>query len=259
MKLTVIGNGVSGSSVARAARNRGHAVRVLAADVPMASRASLAVLRVSYLSGVPDAREAVNIAAARYEEAGCEIVRGAKVLSPGKTVPKDDPDWIAVDPRLWLVDAERAAVLPDWLDPDSDATIHCTGTGLPDVTMTWGTTWYNAYAGALTFEGLRVNRWAPYRTDDAVAYKRGGARLGSSSAKSPQAARGQALAQFGRAMELGWLATDEGWVILPGVRAQRDREWDRAGRLWRFGGFHRSGWSLAPTRADDLLDRIEAS
>lgn len=260
LKLTVVGAGVAGSALAREARRRGHTVKLIG-GAPSASLAALSVVRAKYVADAPDASEAVAYALERYREAGCQVIEGASVSSNQKPDPKLEPDWFAVEPAPFLVKPdvteEKGA---RYVDPNSDATINCSGAAGLEGKVTFGVTWINVDPKALKLPGLNVHRYAPYRSADAVAF-RSGCRLGSSSASTIEGARKEAAKIMAVATERGWIARTDGWYGMVGRRVKRDSLFGPgpAPRLWDLGGFHRSGWSLAPLRAAQLLDAIEAS
>jgi hypothetical protein len=258
MELTVVGTGVAGSSLARLARERGHTVRLIGGK-PLASLAALAVVRTSYVNE-PDAKDACAYAIEQYLKAGCEVIRGATVSSP-RARTKREEDWWAVEPGPFLVPLdERREVEPGWADPRADLTIHATGAQSLSGEITYGVTWINADPGALKVDGLVVHRYAPYRSVDAVRFQRG-CRVGSSSSKTEAGARKEAVKLMELATELGWVnPRAQPWATLTARRVKRETLSERLNRkVWTFGGFHRNGWSLAPLRAKQLLDVLEAS
>lgn len=261
MDVTVVGSGVGGSALAREAEKRGHKVRLLGGQQkPLASLAALSIVLERYVPD-PDAKEAVSYALAAYEAAGCQLVRGALVSSKQRPEGKEEPDWTAVEAAPYLVAPEAAAdVPPGWKDPNADWTIHATGAGGLEGKVTFGVTWANADPRALRLEPhrLRVHRYAPYRSADAVVF-RSGCRLGSSSAASVEKAREESVRIFETAKALGWIGSDSGWYQIVARRVKRDELTTLEGAgLATFGGFHRTGWSLAPLRARQLIERLEA-
>lgn len=260
MDITIVGNGVGGSALAREATKRGHRVKLIG-GAAQASLAALAVVKESYIGREPDAAEAIQYALLAYEAAGCEVVRGASVTTKTRLEPKLESDWYAVDPIPFLLkpDYTSSQIRPGWRDPEADATVHATGAAGLEGRKTFGVTWVNGDPRALRVTGLSVHRYAPYRSADAIAF-RSGCRLGSSASASLLGARSEGSRLMDVARQLGWVAADSGWAQIVGVRVQRaDLIEQIRPDLWTFGGFHRSGWSLAPLRARDLLERLEAS
>lgn len=259
MELTVVGAGVAGSALTRLARGEGHRVRLIGGP-PSASLAALSVVRPKYVTEAPDAAAAVTYALERYAEAGCQILHGATVSSKQKPELKTEPDWWAVEPGPFLVkpDERRDDVTPGWGDPRSEATVHATGAGGLEGKISYGCTWVNVDPRALAVEGLTIHRYAPYKSADAVPFK-SGCRLGSSSAATVSGARTEASRIMDVARQLGWIRRDDGWYQIVARRVKREEliQQGESG-VWTFGGFHRSGWSLAPLRAAELLAKIVA-
>jgi choline dehydrogenase-like flavoprotein len=259
VKLTIVGAGVGGSALAREATARGHDVKVIAAGKPLASYAALAILRPSYVAA-GDAAQAVEYALQRYREAECEVVAGAFVSGSKQPEPRLENGWWAVDGRKYLIAPNVTEhVEHDYVDPNADFTVHATGPALPGK-HTWGYTWVSPYPDSLNFDGLRVHRFAPYRSVDAVAYK-SSCRIGSSSAVSQATAQKQAQDMFWLAQDLGWVNKPRDFVLVSGVRVAGGAV---GGLLlpsgaWQFGGFHRSGWALAPIRARQLVEELEST
>lgn len=260
MDITVVGNGVGGTSVVREAMRRGHRVKLIG-GAAAASLAALAVVKRSYISEEPDADEAVKYALLAYEAAGCEVIQGANVTTKHRLKPRFESDWYGVDPTPYLLrpDIHSNQVQPGWKDPETDVTVHATGAAGLDGRKTFGVTWVNGDPRALTVDRFAVHRYAPYRSADAIAFK-AGCRLGSSASSSLLGARTEGGRIFDVATQLGWIGVRSGWAQIVGVRVQRTplAEQIRPG-LWTFGGFHRSGWSLAPLRAKLLIEQLEGS
>jgi hypothetical protein len=255
--LTVVGAGVAGSALTRIAKERGHHVRLVADDTAYASHVALAIVRPSYASKDPNGRLACEFSLEEYRKAGCQIVEGAEVSTWMRTTPKLEKDWWSVDPLGYLLEPdEYDHVERDWVDPNTEFTIHATGHALDEGSRTFGYTWMSLDPGALSFRGLRVYHFAPYRTVDGVSYDRG-CRLGSSVARTKEAARAQAHKQFEIARRLGWIVSDD-WLVYGGERGYRENVAQReAERRWSLGGFHRSGWSLAPFYAARVIEEVE--
>lgn len=258
MDLTVVGNGVAGSALTRLARERGHNVRLIGGP-PSASLAALSVVRAAYVSSVPEAAARVEFAVEQYRAAGCQVISGALASSKQKPEPKLEKDWYAIEPGPFLLKPDRLVeVGPDYIDTGTMFTVHATGAaGLPGE-ATYGVTWVNADTSSLTFDGLRVYRFAPYRSVDAAAF-RSGSRLGSSSSSTADGARQQSVKMFELADSLGWIGKHTGWYQIVARRVKRPELVRINGRHVEFGGFHRNGWALAPAAARDLLDQLEAA
>lgn len=277
MKIVVVGCGIAGSLVTAMAREREHEVIAVSDGNTPDSLAATAVLRRAYHAAKPAELEAWKYAVAYYRERGVELREGALAGSyrrPG-AIPRPDGDWLLMDPAAVLVQPDvKVKVLTAgrnsaWTgSSESDAVrgdviIIAAGAGkqfLPEKgTVTHGVTWTH-HASALAHpDKTMVYQYAPYRT--LMAGVTGvHARVGSSSAKTPEKALEQARYMLKQAWELGWLTTPVGWARVAGARLKNDRLWwqDELG-AWRIGGFHRTGYALAPAAARDLLDEIEKS
>lgn len=260
MDITIVGNGVAGSALAREAAKRGHRAKLIG-GAAQASLAALAVVKESYIAGEPDAAEAVAYALLAYEAAGCEVIRGANVTTSKRPEPKFETDWYGVEPKPFLLtpDFNSSQIQPGWTDPEADVTVHATGAAGLEGRKTFGVTWVNGDPRALRVEGLAVHRYAPYRSADAIAFK-SGCRLGSSASASLLGARTEGGRIFDVASQMGWIGSTSGWAQIVGVRVSRAELIEQVGPgLWTFGGFHRSGWSLAPLRAKLLIEQLEAA
>lgn len=277
MKIIVVGRGIGGSMVSHLARERGHEVRIIAEDREPDSLAATAVLREAYHANKPAELEAYRYAVSWYRERGVELRQGAGVSSYRKpdAGPRQDADWLLMDPAEVLVQADTEGTVLSatadraWTgtgDADcvrGDAVVLATGAAKlfapEDPFITWGLTWTHD-ASALKDPGqVKVFQYAPYRT--LIAGVTGvKARVGSSSAKTREKAIEQGKMMLRTAWELGWLATPAGWTRIEGARLKTERLWGREqSGAWRIGGFHRTGYALAPAAARDLLDEIEKS
>lgn len=247
--MTVVGRGVAGSAIARAAREAGWRVRVIdKSPTPDASACALALLRDTWADPV-----AVAYAIESYREAGCEVIEGIQRPMPnGGWATR--AGW-AVEVRPYFVPADLTARAPLGLaDPGATVTVQAVGPGLIGE-QSYGYTWVHPDPSALTFEGCRsVGQWATFLA--GVRY-RSGARFGSGSADTIAKANEIAVEQFKRAKELGWLARIDGWRMIGGIRVKREPYWrDEGGGLFSFGGFHRSGFALAPLAARDAIETL---
>lgn len=261
--VIVVGSGIGGSSLVRALRARGIETTLISVGVG-GSSAGLAISRPSYLPA--EHRWALAPSLRTLAEDGATVFNGALVTSyqrPGED-PRVQKDWAAIEPDEALL----AADVPGWADAISatevsvagtrfearDALVWCDGEGSGD--RTYGVTWLHPDPDALTERGLRVHHLAPYKTLSSVSFE-SGARFGSSSASEPGEALEKARKMFALATELGWLANVKGWGYTGGCRVNRPAHLERRedGAL-RWGGFHRSGYSLAPALAPRLVDEI---
>ncbi len=274
MKLVVVGAGISGSSVARLARERGWDVVVVGLEGKPDSLAATAVLRRGYHAGRPEELAAWDYAVEKYAEWGVRMHRGAGVASYRRPLggEVEDADWLLLDPAAALVKADvRREVLSAhgsrvWFGRGDglagDAVVVCAGARgalAPSGGVTWGVTWLAGPEALREPERVRVYQYAPYRT--IVGGVAGGmARVGSSSSVSEEGAVAQARKMLGVAWDLGWLTTRDGWEMRVGTRVKTDWRWrrDESG-VWEIGGFHRTGYALAPMTAREVLDDIEKS
>jgi hypothetical protein len=273
-ELIVVGAGIAGSCVARMARERGHEVTLIAGERRPDSLAATAVLRRAYHTGKPSELEAWDYAVGMYAEWGVQMTRGGVVSSYRKPLadPIEDPDWLLLDPAEALV---KPDVVREVLSVHGVRAWYGRGDGLvagavvaacgaqgalaPSGAVTFGVTWLAAPDALRAPDEVRVYQYAPYRT--IVAGVAGGrARVGSSSSVSEEGAVTQARKMLGVAGDLGWLTTREGWEMRVGMRVKTDDHWRRAeDGHWEIGGFHRTGYALAPMAAREVLDDIEKS
>jgi hypothetical protein len=272
--LIVVGAGIAASSVARLGVERGLDVTVVAGEGKPDSLAATAVLRRGYHVGKAEELEAWDYAVQMYGAWGVAMRRGAGVASYRRPLggEVEDTDWILLDPAAPLVKADvQREVLSAfgkrvWFGHgdgiEGDAVVVAAGARgslAPSGTVTWGVTWVHAAEGLRHPEAVKVYQYAPYRT--IVGGVAGGkARVGSSSSVSEEGAVRQAEKMLGVAWDLGWLTTRDGWEMRLGARVKSDGVWRRTENgAWEIGGFHRTGYALAPMAARDVLDDIEKS
>jgi hypothetical protein len=277
-ELIVVGAGIAGSCVARMARERGWGVTVVADGGRPDSLAATAVLRRGYHAGRSGELEAWDYAVGVYAEWGVRMKRGGAVASYRRPLggEVEDRDWLLLDPAEPLV---KADVTREVLSAHGGRVWFGRGDGLaaagggaggavvvaagargalaPSGAVTWGVTWLHAPDALRAASDVRVYQYAPYRT--IVGGVAGGrARVGSSSSVSEEGAVAQARKMLGVAWDLGWLTTQDGWEMRVGMRVKTDSTWRRAeDGHWEIGGFHRTGYALAPMAAKDVLDDIE--
>lgn len=272
MKLIVVGAGIAGSCVTRMARERGFDVTVVAGEARPDSLAATAVLRRGYHSGRAGELEAWDYALSVYAEWDVRMHRGGVVSSYRRPLGGEvaDSDWLLLDPAEALVkkDMEREVLSAhgkriwfgrgDGLAGDAVvAACGARGVLAPSGSVTWGVTWLHAPDALRAPEDVKVYQYAPYRT--IVGGVAGGrARVGSSSSVTEEGAVAQARKMLGVAWDLGWLTTTDGWEMRTGTRVKTDGGWRRAeDGHWEIGGFHRTGYALAPMAAKEVLDDIE--
>jgi hypothetical protein len=277
-ELIVVGGGIAGSCVTRLARERGWDVTVVAGEGRPDSLAATAVLRRGYHSGRPDELEAWDYAVRTYEGWGVQMTRGGLVSSYRRPLGGEieDADWLLLDPAEPLVKADvRREVLSVhgshvWFGR-GDGLVAGGGTGAvvaacgaqgalaPSGALTWGVTWLHSPEALRAPGDVRVYQYAPYRT--IVGGVAGGrARVGSSSSVTEEGAVTQARKMLAVAGDLGWLTTRDGWEMRVGTRVKTEGHWRRnENGVWEIGGFHRTGYALAPMAAREVLDDIEKS
>lgn len=271
MKLVVVGAGIAGSCVTRLAQERDWEVEVVAGERRPDSLAATAILRRGYHVGKPGELEAWDFAVGVYERWGIKMERGGRVASYRRPLgdEREDADWILLDPAAPLVRPDvRKEVISvfgknAWWGRGAGTTggavvAACGALGAlaPSGAVTWGVTWLHS-PDALKHPGdTKIYQYAPYRTIVAgVAGKR--ARLGSSSSVTEEGAVEQGRKMLKVAWDLGWLETTEGWETRLGARLKTEDHWRRAeDGHWEIGGFHRTGYALAPMAAQQLLDDI---
>jgi hypothetical protein len=273
-KLIVVGAGISGSSFARLARDSGHDVTVVGLEGKPDSLAATAILRRGYHAGMAEELAAWDYAVERYAEWGVKMTHGAGVASYRRPLggEREDADWLLLDPAAPLVrrDVTREVISVHgtraWYGRgdgiEGDAVVVCAGARgvlAPSGDATWGVTWIGAADALRAPDAVKVYQYAPYRT--IVAGVAGGrARVGSSSSVTEEGAIAQGEKMLGVAWDLGWLTTREGWEMRTGMRIKTAGGWRREGDgHWEIGGFHRTGYALAPMAARNVLDDIEKS
>lgn len=274
MKLVVVGAGIAGSCVTRLAQERGWGVQVIAGTRKPDSIAATAILRRAYHAGKPGEFEAWDYAVETYERWGIKMQRGAGVASYRRPLggEKTDADWLLLDPAAPLVKAHvkrdvisvfgKNAWFGHGDGASGDAVVAaCGAVGdlAPPGDVTWGVTWLHSPDALKAPDDIKVYQYAPYRTIvGGVAGNR--ARVGSSSSVTEEGAVEQGRKMLQVAWDLGWLATLEDWEMRLGARVKTDDHWRRPDDgHWEIGGFHRTGYALAPMAARELLDDIEKS
>jgi hypothetical protein len=275
VKLIVVGAGIAGSCVTRLARERGWDVTLIAGERRPDSLAATAVLRRAYHTGRVSELEAWDYAVGVYGEWGVQMTRGGLVSSYRRPLggAVADSDWLLLDPAEALVQPDVAREVlsvhggrawygrGDGLAGDAVvAACGAQGVLAPSGAVTFGVTWLAAPDALRAPDEVRVYQYAPYRT--IVGGVAGGrARVGSSSSVTEEGAVTQARKMLGVAWDLGWLTTRDGWEMRVGTRVKTDDgHWRRNQTgVWEIGGFHRTGYALAPMAAREVLDDIDKS
>jgi hypothetical protein len=271
VRLIVVGAGIGGSALARVARARGHEVTLIAQPDNPHSLAATAVLRRAYHKG--EEAWTWDGSLKFYQDWGIPLVSGGQVTNyrTPDAPPRLDKDWHLIDPVAPLVRPDVHGHVPsvptgptvslsDGRSFDGDVVVLTPGHGplSPSGHVTFGVTWAHPDPGVLTHqEGVRVHHWAPYKSIVAGTVA-GSARLGSSSASTAKAAYEQAQNLLALSWDIGMINSVKGWTAQAGIRLQtREHHHHVADRVFWFGGFHRTGYALAPSLAHQLITILE--
>ena len=258
--LIVVGAGIAGSSLARAARARGLEVTVVSLGTPD-STAALAALRGAYHKGAEIPRYARSVEL--LLEWGCVVAEGATVTnyrSPG--VERLDLDWLLIDPikplvapdiDSWATQVDANTVKLDISHFSQELTaehiVFCVGAHRESGRISHGYTMSHPDPGALVRSHMRVHHMAPYKSV-MMGLVNGQPRLGSTSAPTEGQARAQIAKMLDAADDAGLITTRSGWIAEYGRRVQVS---DRL-TPGNFGGFHRTGYALAPAMAEEFVE-----
>lgn len=258
-EVIVIGAGICGSSLARAAVAAGYPVMLISDDSrPRESLAAVAVLRRAWHKG--EERGYVDRSMALYREWGVPVISGAVVTNyrfPG--IVRLDPDWHMIAPEgpLCTPDVRGHAEL-------SDEGVDVGTTRYPASNVLWATGRYGPHTGGISYgvtwvsddpadalvspESLRVHHIAPYKT--VVAGVVGGrARYGSSSAATDVKAISAAHGLMEIGIREGIVRPSRSWYPILGRRV-------RHAPFATLGGMHRTGYALAPALAEIAVSMI---
>jgi hypothetical protein len=227
--LLILGRGIAGVCAWLEAVDIGLTVELVGGH-PAASAAALAV--------VNDGRAADWYAGHGFRP------RRVAMYSTYRTaaMPRLRHDIFAVDPLAVLAVGERHAI--DAATSEPLAVLDCRAVA-EGGSVTYGATWFHPDPAVLATPDLRVHLLRPYTEVHAVAWP-GGARIGSTSAKTPERARQSAGRLMDYALERNWTDTATGWTLLEGARVRQPQLLGPlGGSAVRFGGFHRSGYTAA--------------
>jgi len=265
--VIIVGAGICGSSLARAAKAAGLGIVVVDDNRPTDSLAAAAVLRRAWHSA--DEIALFDRSMALYREWGVPVLSSAVVTSYRGTEPKVQPDWHMVAPALPLWAASIAGhataidggvaidARPTARGPESDRTVAgdrvlwATGRYGGNVSgVTHGVTWVHddPIAGLVNPSIMRVHHLAPYKSVMAGAVG-GRARFGSSSASTSEKAWQQAREMLAEAERIGMIKDRANWEPRAGVRV-------KAAPATTLGGMHRTGYALAPALAERIIARV---
>lgn len=261
-RLIIVGAGLAGSSLARAAEAAGHTATVVCEQEP-STKAALALLRPSHLP--PGDREHLGEALAAWASLGVETVSGGTVTHWRRDDERFQRDWFAIDPTYAMRAPDIVAHAEPHAHPGTvaigekgtvtgDAVVWCTADG--EGRRTYGHTWVHDSPDALAHPGLRLHHLGPYKVLAGVAYATG-ARIGSSSASTPEASMLQARGFLETAIRLGWVRDLDGWRLIGGTRLSRtSRLAHRPDGSWDWSGFHRTGFGTAPVEAAAVVRKV---
>lgn len=266
--ILVVGAGICGSSLIRAAKSAGFGVALIDDARPMDSLAAAAVLRRAWHKG--DERALFDRTLQLYAQWGVPLLSGAIVTSYRRTPPKHDADWHMVAPAdpLWqasitghatAIDEHTVAIdaRPTARGPESDHEVvanhvlWATGRYQGEVGgVTYGVTWVHddPLAALVNPQIMRVHHIAPYKSVMAGTVGRR-ARFGSSSATSSEKAWDQARSMLDLGEAEGIIKDKANWEPKIGVRV-------KSAKAATLGGMHRTGYALAPALAERIIARI---
>jgi DNA-dependent RNA polymerase auxiliary subunit epsilon len=255
--LIVVGAGIAGSSVYRAAKAAGLDVLLVSYGQPD-SLAALAALRGAYHKGpeIPLFRRSLEL----LNEWACVVEETATVTSYRHERTIVDSDWYLVDPAKPLVQTDivaKATEIPGGVELSTgeelkaDNVVWATGVRGGVGRVTHGYTMVHDDPEVLepgVFSSMRVHHLAPYKAVMAGVVD-GKVRLGSTSASSELKAREQVQKMLEASFNVGMITTVDGWRLEYGQRIQSETK-------EHFSGFHRTGYALAPAMAERLVERL---
>jgi len=260
VRLTVVGAGVVGSSVAILARESGHDVTVIAdPDRPPASWAALCVFKPAWQRG-PD-RDAAEWTLGYYRERGMLTTGQVSWTSYRRPDgPQLRDGYYAVDPTAPLVVPDVAGQWPD-VDLTADVTVLCRGaysdapgSRAHGVTSVWQDG---------TRPASRGHEDRPRNALYAVSHDGRTVRFGSSVARDARDALTRQIRDEAKASAVGIIpeGTPEriaGVRLMPEPGQRPLQIVQHGASVWSIEGAGRVGYSLAPARADEFLRTIGA-
>ena len=260
MKITVVGAGVVGSSVAILAREAGHHVNVIAdPDRPPASWAALCVFKPGWQRGAD--RDAADWTLTYYRERGMltsEQVAWTSYRRPDGPQLRDG--YYAIDPVAPLVTPDVHGIWPN-VNPVSDVVVLCRGAYSDrGGKRAYGTTSIYRAPGHAPIRGHEDR---PRNALYAVSHDGHTVRFGSSVATDERDALTRQIRDEGKA-DAAQILPDGEPERVTAVRLmpepdQRPLPITRVAEgVWTIEGAGRVGYSLAPARAREFLFTIGA-
>lgn len=270
--VIIIGAGIAGSVMAHEARARGLAALVFdPSPETAASRAALALGRDGWHKGEQRERAAWSV---RWYLARGWASYPATSVSNTKQGAKAASGYYLIDPIKPLVEpnvftaahvTERGTVVARDEEYVSRLTVVAAGPrtwgllGLSAAPIQWGHTLISDTVTAAA--PLSVFNYAPYR-GLTVARVNGSVRVGSSVSKTYEGSQQQIWELWRMAQQQGLFAPSrpKDWTEIAGVRAMHNEETGKP--IWAkpnvvaFAGFGRCGYTLAPSRASEVLDQF---
>lgn len=260
MRITVVGAGVVGSSVAILAREAGHDVTVVADPArPPASWAALCVFKPGWQRGAD--RDAAEWTLTYYRERGMLTSEQVQWTSYRRADgPQLRDGYYAIDPVAPLVDPDVVGSWPD-VNPPADVVVLCRGAYSDrGGKRAYGTTSiYRAFA----HPPIRGHEDRPRNALYAVSHDGRTVRFGSSVATDERDALTRQIRDEGKAMSAGILPHGQPERVTA-VRLMPDPHTrplpivPLADGIWAIEGAGRVGYSLAPARAREFLLTIGA-
>ena len=265
----MVGAGIAGSAVATEARRRGLDVLIIDRDSSRAaSRCALALLHPGWLPREPSA---VETARATY---GPHVTTaGATVTGYPAGAPHPEADWWAVNPPAVLVDpdltTEVRAAAPGRVDTDAGPVRAHAIVLAMGPTKLWGparcTYGHTLIAPGQLDRRLLIHRRNPYATWALVDHGDGWLRAGATVAKTREQAE-RLVPQLREWAARAAHVPAGRWRVMAGLRVMPDPgQLPGAilelaeGSCFAITGMGRLGYSVAPTRAGQLLDRLGAA
>lgn len=259
MKIAIIGNGIAGSSAKKIALEFGHEPTIISTDSATASKSALATIRPTWFTKA----EQVNIERSWtwYKKWNADITRIAVVSNwRDPSMTKEQDDWWLVQPIRVLEKPDIVGMVPymDLLSKNYDAVLNASGVGLrKDLNRYWGATLISKTAKADNMPS-RIHHIRPYhsvhivKSDNAI-------RIGSSISKDKQKCYNEIYKMKELCEELGLVSKVDDWELSMGIRTQASDkkviEPQLGEKVTSIGGFHRTGYALAP----DLIAQWIAS